>query len=210
MTSTAKVLPLLALVLSLAVQAQATSIPFDVTSVGDFDGTFYHSADGTSNGVGWTVSGVSPDSFLSWGAQTTTDGTFQGFTDGTFSIPLANTDRLHTFGTDMTITFSQNISSILFYLKENGGSSTLDFGLIPEFVSGFVDINGTKVTGTQAGGLIRFSNLNTNTLTSLTTILDGMDTAWVVESTVPDAGGSALLLGLGLAGLGWARRTFSA
>jgi len=208
MKSTAKVLIVAGLLLSIAGRAHATTI-FDVTSLTGLVGDFYHGAAGTSNGIGWTVAGVGSDSFLSWAPRTTTDATYQGFTGANFSTQLPNSDRLHTFGTDMTITFSQNISSILFYLLEDGGSSTLDFGLTPGFVSGFVTINGTAVTGTTSGGIVRFSGLNTNTLTSYTSIFDGMDVAWVVESTVPDSGSSALLLGISLAGVGWLRRKFS-
>jgi len=208
MTSTAKVLPLVALVLSLAASAQATS--FDITSIGDFDGNFYHSAAGTSSGIGWTVSGSGGDLFYSWGLATTTDATYQGFTGANFVPSLPDSDRLHTFGTDMTITFDTKISSILFYLKEDGGASTLDFGLTPTLVSGSATIVGTSVKGSVSGGVIRYSGLDTDTLTSLTSIFDGMDTAWVVESTtVPDAGSSGLLLGISLAGLGWLRRKSS-
>lgn len=208
---TARVLVLTSLFLwSAGYYAQAT--PFDVTSVGGSDGPFFHSASGTSNGVSWTVSGANGDSFYSWIPATVVNGTYQGFTGGNYTPALPNTDVLHTFGTDMTITFSQNIFSILFYLKETGGSSTLDFGITPQVVSGAVTINGTKVRGTATGGVVRFSNLNTNNLTSSTSIFDGMDAAWVVESveSVPDTSSSAALLGVALAGIGWMRRKLSA
>lgn len=180
----------------------ASAVSFDVTSVSDKDGSYFTKAEGTSNGVGWSI-----DGFKSWDSRTTTDGTYD-FSGANFSPELLNTDRLHTFGTTMDIVFDQAISSILFYLKENGGNSTLDFGLVPTLVSGSLSINGTKVTGTTGGGVVRFSGLNTNHLVSTTSILDGMDAAWVVESTahVPDSGSSLLLLGMAFAAVAEVKR----
>lgn len=197
---------LLSLVAAFGIASSASAISFDVLTLVDNDAPspsdgVNMSATGTSGGIGWKI-----DVFNTWLANTNIGNNYTGFSGPNFTPALALSDRLHTFGTDMTIVFDEKVSSILFYIEENAGNSTLDFGLIPTLVSGFATINGTAVTADIRGGVVRFSGLNTDTLSSVTTIRDGMDVAWVVESVVdsqgvPDAGSSALLLGTGLIGL---------
>ena len=98
---------------------------FDVTSVANV-GTGSATASGTSNGIGWTMSQTY---VADGGLAPVLNQTYTGFSNSTYFNPaVAATDRLHIFGTGLTLTFAQPISSIDFYLRENGGSSTLDFG----------------------------------------------------------------------------------
>lgn len=199
---------IIAALCALGFSISAHAISFDVTSLTGGNNGIGVSATGTSGSVGWSI-----DNFSTWLTNTTVDGSYTGFSGANFTPALAQSDRLHTFGTNMTIVFDQNITSILFYLRENGGNSTLDFGLTPTLVSGDVVINGTSVTGLTTGGVVRFSGLNTNILSSVTTLYDGMDSAWVVESvsasSVPDAGSTVLSLGFGLLGLAAIGRKFA-
>lgn len=176
---------LTAFVVGIALATGASATVFDVTSIGGTMG--YHTAAGTSNDVGWNLSST----FIAWG---TTNGTYSGFTGANFNPALPNTDAIHIFGSNFTLTFDKTISSIIFFLRENGGTSTLDFGLTPTVLSGNLIVSGTKVRGTVEGGVIRFDNLDTKQLVHKTTILDGMDAAWVAQAKVPETGSTLLLL----------------
>ncbi|MBK1875773.1 VPDSG-CTERM sorting domain-containing protein [Pelagicoccus mobilis] len=187
----------------------AYGIAFDVTGVGGGNTTHWANAEGISGSAEWSISG-----FASWKTNTTTTDNSTVFSGGNFSPALANSDRLHTFGSGFVISFDRNIHSILFYLKENSSQDTplaiLDLGLVPTLVSGSVGISGTQVTGTVAGGVVRFSGLNTDTLTHTARARNAMDVAWVVESAskVPDTGSTVLLLGVSIIGLATIRRKF--
>ena len=178
---------------------QAVSVTdFDVTSVGDPTSYFYRSAQGTSNGVGWSIVNTGASGFQTAAYRTTTDGSYTGFG--------GSTDRLHTFGGTFTINFNAVITSIRFYmLNDNNGGASLDFGITPTASFGGVSINGTRVTSGSSVGWVEFSGISTNSLTTTPSMADGTDAAWVVQD-VPDKGSTAALLGAGLFVLAAARR----
>ena len=181
------------------VYVKAVSVTdFDVTSVGDLNSIFYRSAQGTSNGVGWSIINTGASGFQTVDSRTTTNGLFEGFG--------GSTDRLHTFGGTFTINFDTLITSIRFYmLNDNNGGASLDFGITPTASSGGVSINGTRVTSGSSVGWVEFSGISTNSLTTTPSMADGTDAAWVVQD-VPDKGSTAALLGVGVAALAFVRR----
>lgn len=173
-----------------AVACVSQAALFDVTALDVSGGT----ASGTSNGVGFNFTGSL------WGARTTMNDDYQGFTGPNFSIPMPNSDRLHTGGVTTQFVFDATIQSALVYLSDDtDGNYTnfFDFGVAASVVSGDVSVSGTAFRVTApAGGIVRLTGINSNTLTSAA-IGDGNDFAIVVE-TVPEP---ATMTILGLAGL---------
>ncbi|MCI5222943.1 MAG: DUF642 domain-containing protein, partial [Candidatus Electrothrix sp. AR4] len=154
---------------------------FDIVTMSGY-GTD-NTAEGTSNGVGWSICSTHFSSCC--GANTT--GTYNGFNSGSFDPPIANQDDLHVTQDDFSLVFDQPINSIVFYLRENGGNASLDFGLVPEVVSGAANLTivGTRIRPNTQGGAVRFSNVNSNILSHAADICDGMNLAFYVESLAP-------------------------
>jgi hypothetical protein len=156
--------------------------------------------------VGWSLG---PTQFSSC-CGATINSTFNGFNNANFITPVANTDNLHITQANFSLTFDQAITSIVFYIQENGGTASLDFGIAPIVLSGAgnLSITGTRISPNTVGGAIEFSGLNTTTLNHSSVVFDGMNTAFFVTgvaNSVPEP--STLgLLGAGLLGLGFMRR----
>lgn len=172
---------------------------FDVTSYTYTNSGLGNSstASGTSNGIGWTIS---PTNL--WSGRTTTTGTFQ------FSSLPNLTDNLHT-STDFTITFDTVISSLLVALDNDGGTDSVNLGLVP------VDYTGLTLDGTQlllaspaGGGLALFENIQSLTISHLNTnVADGFDFAFHAFPSAPVPEPTTMLLfGAGIAGLAAAGR----
>ncbi|MCB9235058.1 MAG: hypothetical protein H6581_25615 [Bacteroidia bacterium] len=167
----------------LTVQAQVPGQrDFDVTNVSAYN-LSNQTAEGTSNGLDWKICATA----FSNCCGTSTSNGFQGFNSGNFSPPVANEDNLHIGGEDYTITFSKPVSSIVFYLRENGGTASVDFGMTPTVISGGANLNivGTRIFPNTLGGAIRLDNVNSRTITGLAGAYDGMHVAFYVESLAP-------------------------
>ena len=115
---------------------EATAIPtpieFDITMLSGTGAG--NTAEGTSNGIGWKVSSTFISILTSPIVQTQTV-----FDTHTPSITNPNVyDNLHVGSESFTLTFDVPIFSLLAYNGENisSGFARLDFGIVPEFVSG--------------------------------------------------------------------------
>ncbi|NOQ93251.1 MAG: hypothetical protein GQ547_01310, partial [Methylophaga sp.] len=128
---------------------------FDVTSVTGTNPTSI--ATGTSNGIGCTIS---PTNY--WMNRTKTDGSFD------FSALPVSTDNLHA-SRDYTITFDQEISSLLVALSNDNLTDSINFGLAASDSSG-VTFSGTQVVlNGPSGGLVLFENINSFTIQNVNT-----------------------------------------
>ena len=179
------ILLVLGLTTESGVQAQVPNQrDFDVVFLSGFN-LFDQSAFGTSNGVGWKICGT----FFSSCCGANTNGTYNGFNTGDFAPPVAGEDMFHLGGQDFTVIFDRPVGSIVFYLRENGGIASFDFGLTPTVISGGGNLNiiGTRIFPTTSGGAVRFDNVNSRTITGVMGAFDGMNLAFYVESVAPGA-----------------------
>jgi hypothetical protein len=166
------------LICLVAGRVSAQPLNFDITSLNPGNtGT----AAGTSNGVAWMIS----PTFIS--NLSVSDGTFTGFNTSSFVPPIAATDVLHVTSADFTLSFNQRIDSILFYLRENDGGASLDFGLAPTIISGNFTVVGTRIfPAQQDGGVVRFNGVDSTTLSHSSIEENGMDIAFfVLPATQP-------------------------
>jgi hypothetical protein len=153
---------------------------FDITAFSGASGSG-ETAQGTSNGVGWTMS----PTYL--GIVPVTDGTYTGFSNPVYFSPsIPATDEIHIGAESYTLTFDEPIASALFYLRADGTSAQgIDFGIPPTLVSGDVAIVGTSAKPNTNGGIVRFDHINSTTLTHTQFVFNGVDMAWFV-TTVPE------------------------
>ena len=191
-------LSLVVLLLLLGNSSEAQPI-FDITKV--IGST---SAEGTSNGIPWSVS----PTFVFTGL-TVSDGTWTGFNTPNHVPPIALTDNLHVASQDFDLTFGSPISSIVFYLSnDNAGgpnASKLDFGISPTIVSGDIEISGTAFgVSSTIGGVVRLDGLNTNVLKHTAPTTDGLNSAFFVTA-VPEPS-SFLVVALCTIAIGSRRR----
>jgi len=118
--------PLFALVLLTAGQVDAAVMLFAVTTTGDTPGNVAENptAEGTSNGIGWSIS----PSFIAGAALgPVLNQSYTGFSDSAFfNPPVDGTDRLHLSSSDLTLTFSQPITKVQIYVGENTGTASPD------------------------------------------------------------------------------------
>lgn len=161
---------------------------FDVESVDNYGGQYVYgtqNARGTSNGVQWSIcqAGIYPCCGAS------IDGTSEYFNTSDFAPPVPGADALHMGGTDVTIKFEKPIKSIVFYMRENGGDASFDFGRTPTVISGAsgLTIVGRRIYPSTSGGAVRFDDVNASSMTLVHGSNDGLSIAWYVESLMPDA-----------------------
>jgi hypothetical protein len=157
---------------------------FDAVQVGyDFFGANAH---GSSNGVGWAMC----NTYFSSCCEASTSETYTGFGTADFSPPVAHEDNLHTTGRDFALVFERRVKRVVVYLRENGGSASLDLGLTPIVLSGSgnLSIVGTRILPNTSGGSVAFDNIGSRILTHTAAAFDGMNVAFYVEALEPGAG----------------------
>ncbi len=157
---------------------------FDIFTVSEFN-TPGASAAGVSNGVAWKVCETS----FSGCCGANINGSYNGYNTSNFAPPVAGEDVMHVGGSDMTIVFDRPVDDVVFYMRENGGISSLDFGEPPVVISGGQNLNivGNRIFPNTSGGTVRIENIQSRELVALSQAVDGMDLAFYVESTAPGA-----------------------
>jgi hypothetical protein len=155
---------------------------FDIVSITSFGSLFNNTdATGTSNGVDWKVC----PALLTNCCGASITNSYTGFSSGDFAPPVAQTDAFHIGGSDVMMVFGQPIESIVFYLREDGGTSSFDFGLAPTILSGAANLNivGNRIFPNTLGGAVRFDNVDSRKMFLSHGDFDGMNVTWYVEST---------------------------
>ncbi len=163
---------------------------FDVVSVSAYD-TEGAAAYGSSNGVGWAICETW---FSSCCGASTTDG-YTGFNTSNFDPPVAAEDNLHITSRDFVLVFEQPVDTLAVYLRENGGSANLDFGLIPEIISGgsnLTIVDDTRIYPNTSGGAVRYREASTDMFEHVSNIADGTNMAFYVEGLAPGVNASML------------------
>jgi hypothetical protein len=158
---------------------------FDVVAVSALD-TPGANAHGSSNGVGWAICSTGFSSCCG----TTVNGTFDGFNTPNFSPPMPQQDAIHVGQEDFVLLFEQPVKRVVFYLRENGGGASLDFGLPPTVLSGGSDlsITGTRIHPDTQGGAVAFDYIDARAMRHTAIVWDGMDLAFYVEALDGSAG----------------------
>jgi hypothetical protein len=152
-------------------------------------------ASGTSNGIAWSIGPT--DIYEDF---TTTDESF------VFSSLPNPTDNLHV-SMDFTITFQSPVQNLLIVLSNNNCCDAVDFGYVPTEIAGDITNSGSQILLTsESGGLALFTGLGN--VVSISHIdsngYDGFDIAFYANP-IPEPN-TALLLGIGMMGLGMKRR----
>ena len=150
---------------------------FDIEEVSGY-GAHGKDAYGTSTGLQWAICGA----YFSNCCGANTTGTYNGFNTDDFAPPVANEDVMHIGGSDVTITFDRPIESIVFYLRENGGSASFDFAFEPIVLAGDSNLTivGTRIYPNTLGGAILFEGIGSREITLVHGIMDGMNVAFYV------------------------------
>jgi len=150
---------------------------FDIVSL--TGGGYVRNSDGTSNGINWIMCNVG----FSGCCGANTWGSYNGFNTPGFDPPVANEDVMHVGGTDIIIRFDREVKSIVFYLREDGGNASFDFGMTPTVISGANNLNivGTRIYPNTRGGAVRFDNVNSRSITGVHGAFQGMNLAFYVE-----------------------------
>lgn len=141
---------LFVLVLLVAGQVNAAVMLFAVTTTGDTPGNVAENptAEGTSNGIGWSIS----PSFIAGAALgPVLNQSYTGFSDPAFfNPPVDGTERLHLSSSDLTLTFSQPITKVQITIRENSETAPPDFAGPHALISGDMD-TAWFVTGVAKG-----------------------------------------------------------
>lgn len=145
---------------------------------------------GTSNGVGFAICNTNFQS----GYGSSDDSSYPGFASENFDPPVPLEDSFHITHRDFTLVFEQPVDRVVFYAREDLGSANLDFGLVPEILSGAsnITVNGTRVHANRSGGAFLFNNIDSNTLHHTSNVYDGTNIAFYVERLAQGAAADAL------------------
>lgn len=145
---------------------------------------------GTSNGVGFAICNTN----FQRGYGSSDDSSYRGFSSQNFAPPVPLEDSFHITHRDFTLVFEQPVDRVVFYAREDLGPANLDFGLVPEILSGAsnITVTGTRVHANTSGGAFVFDNIASNTLQHTTNVNDGTNIAFYVEKLAQGASADAL------------------
>lgn len=145
---------------------------------------------GTSNGVGFAICKTN----FQRGYGSSDDSSYRGFSSDNFDPPVPFEDSFHITHRDFTLVFEQPVDRVVFYAREDIGPANLDFGLVPEVLSGGsnITIKGTRVHANTRGGAFYFDKVNSDILKHTTNVDDGTNIAFYVETLAAGASAESL------------------